>query len=193
MCVHVCVCVRACVCACARSVVSVCDSLDWSPPGSSIRGIFQTRILGWVAISLSRASSWPRDRAQVSCISCTGRWILYHHTPWEALSIAIQVVNHVALISNNKLRIFKSDMLFYILEYVIHKTTILFKKFSYTVFCKKESFCLYITQMCLISTKYSVKYRTFNSYVQYVQTKEIFLYFYHLSICLCIYLKQYIW
>ena len=70
---------------------------------------------------------------------------------------------------------------------------ILFKKFSYTVFCKKESFCLYITQMCLISTKYSVKYRTFNSYVQYVQTKEIFLYFYHLSICLCIYLKQYIW
>ena len=40
----------------------------WSPPGSSVHGIFQARILGWVAISFARRSSRPRDRTQVSRI-----------------------------------------------------------------------------------------------------------------------------
>ena len=40
--------------------------MDYSLPGSSIHGTFQPRILGWVAISFSRGSSWPRDRTQVS-------------------------------------------------------------------------------------------------------------------------------
>ena len=40
--------------------------MDYSLPGSSIHGTFQARILGWVAISFSRGSSWPRDRTQVS-------------------------------------------------------------------------------------------------------------------------------
>ena len=58
---------------------TLCD--PWtacSPPGSSVRGILQARILEWVAISFSRASSWPRDR---TCISCTGRQILYPRAP----------------------------------------------------------------------------------------------------------------
>ena len=46
--------------------------MDCSPPGSSIHGILQARILEWVAISFSRGSSWPRDRTEVSCIA--GRW-----------------------------------------------------------------------------------------------------------------------
>ena len=50
-----------------------------SLPASSAHGIFQARILKWVAISSSRGSSQPRDR---KCISCTGRWILYHCTTW---------------------------------------------------------------------------------------------------------------
>ena len=41
-------------------------------------GTFQVRTLEWVAISTSRGSSQPRDRTQVSCVSCIGRWILYH-------------------------------------------------------------------------------------------------------------------
>ena len=41
----------------------------YSPPGSSVPGILQARILEWVAIPSSRASSWPRDRTQVSCIA----------------------------------------------------------------------------------------------------------------------------
>ena len=49
------------------SVVSVCDPMGRSLPGSSVRGIFQARILEWVAISFSRGSSQPRDQTRVSC------------------------------------------------------------------------------------------------------------------------------
>ena len=35
---------------------------DCSPPGSSVHGILQAKILGWVAVPSSRGSSWPRDR-----------------------------------------------------------------------------------------------------------------------------------
>ena len=38
-----------------------CDSMDCGPPGSSVHGIFQTRILEWFAIPFSRGSFWPRD------------------------------------------------------------------------------------------------------------------------------------
>ena len=40
--------------------------MDCSPPGSSVHGILQARILEWVAISFSRGSSPPRDQTQVS-------------------------------------------------------------------------------------------------------------------------------
>ena len=36
------------------------------------------------SISFSRGSSWPRGQTCNSCISCIGRWILYHCTTWEA-------------------------------------------------------------------------------------------------------------
>ena len=45
-----------------------CNSMDCSPPDSTIHGIFQARILEWVAIFYSRGSSWPRDRTWVSCV-----------------------------------------------------------------------------------------------------------------------------
>ena len=52
----------------AQSCPILCDPMDWSLPGSSIHGIFQARVLEWVAISFSRGSSQPRDRTQVSRI-----------------------------------------------------------------------------------------------------------------------------
>ena len=55
--------------------------LDHKPPGSSVHGIFQARILGWVAISSSRGSSQLRDQTWVSCIV---RWVLYYWTTKEA-------------------------------------------------------------------------------------------------------------
>ena len=45
------------------------DPMDCSPPGSSMHGILQARILEWVATPFSRGSSWPRDQTQVSCIA----------------------------------------------------------------------------------------------------------------------------
>ena len=50
----------------------------YSPPGFSVHGILQERILEWGAICFSRGSSRPRDWTQVSCISVTGRQILCH-------------------------------------------------------------------------------------------------------------------
>ena len=54
-----------------------CDPMDCSPPGSSVHGILEARILKWVAISFSRRSSWPRDQTCISCVSCIGRQILH--------------------------------------------------------------------------------------------------------------------
>ena len=46
----------------------LCNSMDCSPPGSSVHGILQARVLEWIAIPFSRGSSQPRDQTQVSHI-----------------------------------------------------------------------------------------------------------------------------
>ena len=48
-----------------ESCLALCDPMDCSPPGSSAHGIFQARILEWIAIRFSRGSSRPRDQTQV--------------------------------------------------------------------------------------------------------------------------------
>ena len=53
----------------AQSCPTVRNPMDYSLPGSSVHGIFEARILEWVAISFSRGSSPPRDRTWVSCIA----------------------------------------------------------------------------------------------------------------------------
>ena len=55
---HVCASVRA---KSLRSCLTLCNSMDCSPPGSSVRGILQARILEWVAISFSKESSRFRE------------------------------------------------------------------------------------------------------------------------------------
>ena len=42
--------------------------MDCSPPGSSVHGIFQARVLEWVAMPSSRGSSWLRDQTHISCV-----------------------------------------------------------------------------------------------------------------------------
>ena len=68
-------------CSVAQLCRTLCDPMDCNSPGSSVRGISQARILGWVAISYSRGYSRPRDW---TCVSCIGRQILYHGATWEA-------------------------------------------------------------------------------------------------------------
>ena len=46
----------------AQSCPALCDPMDCSPPGSSVHGILQARILEWVAMPSSRESSPHRDR-----------------------------------------------------------------------------------------------------------------------------------
>ena len=65
------------------SRVWLCDPVDCSLPGSPVHGIFQARVLEWVAISFSRASSQPRDQTQVSCI--VGR----RFTVWSTREVLI--------------------------------------------------------------------------------------------------------
>ena len=50
-----------------KSYRTLCHPMDCSRPASSVHGIFQARILEWVAISFSRGSSRPRDPTWVSC------------------------------------------------------------------------------------------------------------------------------
>ena len=58
---RLCVCVCVCVCVCeslvTQSHLTLCDLMDCSPPGSSVHGILQARILECVAISFSKGSS----------------------------------------------------------------------------------------------------------------------------------------
>ena len=49
-----------------QSCPTLCDPMDCSPPGSSVPGILQMRILQWVATPFSRGSSRPKDRTKVS-------------------------------------------------------------------------------------------------------------------------------
>ena len=67
-------CRQAAVHGVAKSRTRLSDSTELP----SVRGIFQARIPACVAISFFRGSSWPRDGAHISCISCVGRWILSH-------------------------------------------------------------------------------------------------------------------
>ena len=54
--------------------LTLCNPMDCSPPGSSVPGILQARILEWVAIPSSRGSSQHRDRTLVSYTSCKEHW-----------------------------------------------------------------------------------------------------------------------
>ena len=53
----------------AQSCSTHCNPIGYSPPGSSVHGILQARIVEWAAIPFSRGSSRPRDQKWVSCIA----------------------------------------------------------------------------------------------------------------------------
>ena len=59
-----------------QSCLTLCDPMDCRPPGSSVYGILQARILEWVVISSSRGSSRPRDQT-------------LHHLHWQADSLPL--------------------------------------------------------------------------------------------------------
>ena len=62
-----------------------CDTMVCSLPSSSVHGILQARILEWVATSLSRVCSPPRNQTQLSCIA--GRFVTSWATRKATLSL----------------------------------------------------------------------------------------------------------
>ena len=88
-----------------------CDPVDYSPPGPSVHGIIQGRLLVWIAISLPRGSSWPRDQTCISCSgSCgTGRFFIaeplgkplsiIHYNYLRNLQLLLRNLKQVILIS----------------------------------------------------------------------------------------------
>ena len=58
------VCVYVCV---SQLCLTFCNPMDCSPPGSSVNGVLQVRILEWIATPISRGSSCPKDQTWVSC------------------------------------------------------------------------------------------------------------------------------
>ena len=78
---------------CAQSCPTLCDPVDGIPPGSSVHGILQTRILERVAMPFSRGSSQPRHRSQVprfQVLRCGHLWrplfCLLHPDPQRFMS-----------------------------------------------------------------------------------------------------------
>ena len=53
----------------AQSCPALYNPMDCSPPGSSIHGILQARLLEWVAILFCRGSSQARNQTHISCIA----------------------------------------------------------------------------------------------------------------------------
>ena len=68
-------------CVCVKSLQLCpppCHPMDCSPPASPVHGIFQARILEWVAISFSRGSSWTQGSDSHLLHLSHWQWVLYH-------------------------------------------------------------------------------------------------------------------
>ena len=79
---------------CAKSLQScliLCDPMDCNPPGSSVHEIVQARILEWVAVPISRGSSWSRDQTWVSCFA--GRFFTIWATMDAQKKIYVSSIN----------------------------------------------------------------------------------------------------
>ena len=79
----------------AQSCPILCDPMDSNPPGSSVHGILQARILEGVAISSSRGSSPPGDQTHVASVSC----IAGDSLPTEPLGVTF--LNYLKIFSTN--------------------------------------------------------------------------------------------
>ena len=128
----------AAVCVRAKSLQScptLWDPMDCKPPGSSVHGILQAKILEWVAISFSRGSSWLRDQSLVSSIPCIRSRVLYHYHHLGSPSVYIHTYiwrESEQIWPNIKL---SSKMTFKLLTILLHLLSMFFLfSFSYGVY-----------------------------------------------------------
>ena len=77
-------CVYVCTCIYAQSCLTLCDPMDGSPPGSSVHGISQARILEWVAIPFPGDLPHPGIKT-ISQFSCIGRQFFTTEPPGKPI------------------------------------------------------------------------------------------------------------
>ena len=109
--------------------------MDCSPPGSSVRGIFQARILECVAISHSRRPSRPLDWTHTSCV---GRWILYHWATREVLGL-VHIGGHLNASLVFRFLLQLQEML--AVAFRGRKKWLLLRKVTHSKSCKHNSHC----------------------------------------------------
>ena len=90
------------MCVCAKSLqlcLTLCDPMDCSPPGSSVHGTLQARILEWVAMPFSRGLSWPRIEPTSLMSPALAGEFFTASTTWEAQLIRTYCIQHRELYS----------------------------------------------------------------------------------------------
>ena len=80
-----------------QQCLTLCDSMDCSPPGSSVPGSLQVRILEWVAMPFSKGSSQPRNQTYLSYVSGIGRSCLYHQCHPKSPKSCLHIVKYKIL------------------------------------------------------------------------------------------------
>ena len=95
---HKCVCICVCVWI-TQSCLILCDPIDCSPPGFSVHGIVQIKILEWVAIHFSRESSQPRDWTWVSWLQKDSLPSSHHGSPHTTV-ISANILKEILLSSS---------------------------------------------------------------------------------------------
>ena len=85
---------NGCVYMLLQSCPTLCHPVDYNPPGSSVHGVLQARILEWVVMPSSRGSSRPRGQSHMSCLrhwqmvsfTTSATWEVPTKTPWSQIN-----------------------------------------------------------------------------------------------------------
>ena len=131
-----------------------CDPMDYSQPGSSVHGILQARILEWIAISLCRESSQPRNWTWVSCTA--GRFFSNWATR-EAQYIAMRESVHRGSL--------------------FHSFYFMFGNFQNKKFKKKVQYLCNLWRMLLFKKK-DTGYQTVNYFLYFTCFRFSFFFFF---------------
>ena len=121
--------VTECMVLVAELCMTLYDPMDCSPPGFSVHGILQARILEWVAISFSRGSSQSRDRTQISCT--VGRFFTIWATTYTYKGLQCSRKNYIQyfVINLHDKTIWKGYLYINMYEYIYTHTDI-YESFS---------------------------------------------------------------
>ena len=94
------------VCVRAQSCLTLCDPMDYSPPGSSVHGILQARTLEWIAVSSSSGSSQPRDQGCILCVPCIASGFFPTEPPGKPIALYIYTVLFLSIFCHQMLGLF---------------------------------------------------------------------------------------